>query len=618
MGRMGALLLVCLSAPAVPVARGADESFEKQVDNAIDRGVAWLLERIEKDGWSAQNPLGTTAIEIYALAKSDVSLDHPKMQEGMERITGRLPVGHTYSVALNLMALDAVLHQMETDQALLSGRGFIEVRPSKAIWERMKSAANWLIGNRHTSQGQWGYNGEKTHYDNSNTQFAVLGLGVAAKRGIPIPVEVWHEIADHFITGQQPDGPPTPAKPIFRRTTPAPEREGAPGRRGKTDVAEKPDPQAFGAEGDAKARGWSYREAKDGVTPSMSCAGLSSLLIAREYLARTPGACPPEKLKRIDQAIRDGYAWLINQKKEGAKGWNFYTLYSLEKVGDLGNVEKFDDWDWYRTSAEFLIKVQHPEGRWGGEKDKDTGWYMPRVETAFALLVLNRATDLLSFTRPLFLSGRSGSHEVGGDLVYIPRLDAQVSAHRIFRKLRFSPNKGVVRLAEDMVKAYPVERDGELVKPLLGLFGSPYKGIQALAIDLLTQVTGVKSQTADAYKEWHATWTELAQIAASKDPAAAPKLREYLKKLASPKLKMKVVEGLRLLRVKEATGDLIDELGAEDPDYRSRVYDTIAYLAAYVSNAPHPAFNSRAPKAERDRQIEALRGWWEREGRGAK
>ncbi|MBN1417724.1 MAG: hypothetical protein JXP34_03055 [Planctomycetes bacterium] len=612
MRRMGALLLACLSALGVPPARAADEGFEKQVDDAIDRGVAWLLERIEKDGWTPQNPLGTTAIEIYALAKSDVSLDHPKMQEGLERITGRLPVGHTYSVALTLLALDAIVHQMETDQALLSGRGFVEVRPSKAIWERMKAASNWLVGKRHVGEGCWGYNGEKEWYDNSNSQFAVLGLGVAAKRGIPIPVEVWHEIADHFLTGQAPDGPAIAAKPVLRRDATGP------GRRGRTDVAEKPDPRQFSPEGDAKARGWAYKEAKSGVTPSMSCAGLSSLLIAREYLARTPGACPPEKLKRIDQAIRDGYAWLISQKAAGAKGWNFYTLYSLEKVGDLGNVETFDDWDWYRTSAEFLLKVQLPDGRWGGEKDKDTGWYMPRVETALALLVLNRATDLLSFTRPLFLSGRSGSREVGGDLVYIPRLDAQVSARRIFRKLRFSPNKGVVRLAEDMVKAYPVEREGELVKPLLDLFESPYRGIQALAIDLLTRVTGIKSQTADAYADWQAKWTELSAILASKDAAAAPKLREYLKTIESLKLKMKVVDGLRVLRAKEAIGDLIDQLSADDADYRSRAYDAIAYLAAYVSNVSHPSFSARGPKAERDRQIEALRAWWEREGKGAK
>ncbi|MBN1417215.1 MAG: hypothetical protein JXP34_00470 [Planctomycetes bacterium] len=603
MARNRALLAVWLFALVVLPLRGADDPFEKKVDDAIDRGVAWLLERLEKDGWVNDNPLGTTAIEIYALSKSDISLDHPKMKEGLDRIAGRLPVGHTYSVALCLMALDAILHQMEMDQALLSGRGFVEIRPSKQIWERMRAGAAWLVSKRVQGKGSWNYNGEQTRYDNSNSQFAVLGLGVAAKRGIPIGPEIWTEIADHFIGDQQPDGPPAQAKPVFRRDA------GSLGRKGTTGVRQK-DPQQFSAEGDAKIRGWCYQEPKGAPTATMTCAGLSSLLIAREYLLRVPGACPPDKLKKIDQGIRDGYAW-VTRTKGGMNfgGWHFYGLYSLEKVGDLGNVEKFDDWDWYRWAAENLIAGQKPDGHWGDDKDVKKA----RYQTAFALLVLNRATDLLSFTRPLFLSGRSGSQEVGGDLVYIPRLDAQVSVRRILRKLRFSPNKGVMRLAEDMVKAYPVEKNGELVKPLLELFGSPYKGIQVLAVDLLSDLTGMKSETPDPYRDWYAKWTELTAVVQNRDAAAAPKLREDLRTIDNPKLKMKVVDGLRVLRVRDAIGDLIDQLSAEDPEYRSRVYDAIAYLAD-----KYLPFDARGSKAQRDRQIEAWRAWWEREGKAAK
>jgi len=605
MARKRNVSAVWLSVLAVLPLRGADEAFDKRVDDAIDRGVAWLLERMEKDGWVNANPLGTTSIEIYALSKSDVSLDHPKMKEGLERITGKLQVGHTYSVALCAMALDAVLHQMEMDQALLSGRGFAEIRPSKPIWDRMKACASWLVDKRVQGKGAWNYNGEQNRYDNSNSQFAVLGLGVAAKRGIPISPEVWMEIADHFIADQQADGPPAPAKPVFRRDT------GLVGRKGTTGVKEK-DPQQFSPEGDAKVRAWSYQDPKGGPTATMSCAGLSSLLIAREYLLRAPGACPPEKLKKIDQGIRDGYAW-VTQVKGGMNfgGWHFYGLYSLEKVGDLGNVEKFDDWDWYRWAAENIIASQKPDGRWATDNDVNKA----RYETAFALLVLNRATDLLSFTRKLFLSGpgSSGGQEAGGDLIYVPRLDAQVSVRRILRKLRFSPTKGVMRLAEDIVKVYPMGREGDLVTPLLGLFGSPYKGIQSLAVDLLTELTGVRAQTPDAYKDWLAKWTELTAIVNSKDASAAPKLREYLKTIESLKLRMKVVDGLRVLRVRDAIGDLIDQLSVDDPDYRSRVYDAIAYLAD-----KYLPFNTKGSKAERERQIEAWRAWWEREEKAGK
>jgi len=590
----------------------AEDGFERRVDEAIDKGVGWLIERIEKDGWLNQHPLGTTAIEVYALAKSGVSLEHPKLAEGLERIASRLPVGHTYSVSLCLMALDAVLHEMEIEQALVSGRGFVEIRPSKQVWDRMKAGAAWLVEKRVQGNGSWNYNGEQNRYDNSNSQFAVLGLGVAAKRGIPIPPEVWTEIAEHSIEDQQLNGPPGKTNVGIRRL------EGAGPRRGTTDVREK-DPQRFSPEGDARIRGWSYQEPKGGARATMTCAGLSSLLIAREYLVRTPGACPPEKLKKIDQAIRDGYAWIIDRKaKMDFASWHFYGLYSLEKVGDLGSIETFDGWDWYRWAAEDLIKGQEADGHWGdprrggGRKKGGNDFYEERYNTAFALLVLNRATDLLTFTRPLFLSGRSGSREVGGDLVYIPRLDAQVSVRLILRKLRFSPTKGVLRLAEDLVKVYPVEKNGELVKPLLELFGSPFKPVQAFAAEALAELTGVKSPSADAYNQWYARWRELDGIIGRREAASAAKLREYLKTLDSPRLKMRVVDGLRVLRVKDAIGELIDELSADDADYRSRVYDALTYLAD-----KYLPFDAKGPKSSRDRQIEAWRAWWEKEGKAA-
>ncbi|MBN1417725.1 MAG: hypothetical protein JXP34_03060, partial [Planctomycetes bacterium] len=333
MRRRGTLRAAWVAAFAFLPLEAAEDGFERRVDEAIDRGVGWLLERIEKDGWSTQHPLGTTAIEVYALAKSGVSLEHPKMQEGLERISARLPVAHTYSVSLCMMALDAVIHEMEIEQALVSGRGFVEIRPSRQVWERMKAGAAWLIDKRVQGKGSWNYNGEQNRYDNSNSQFAVLGLGVAAKRGIPIPPEIWLEIADHFVGDQQPNGPPGKANLGFRRL------EGAGPRRGATDVREK-DPQRFSPEGDARIRGWCYQGPKGGARATMTSAGLSSLLIAREYLIRAPGACPPETLKKIDRAIRDGYAWIIDKKAKMDFGsWHFYGLYSLEKVGDLGNVE---------------------------------------------------------------------------------------------------------------------------------------------------------------------------------------------------------------------------------------------------------------------------------------
>jgi len=42
----------------------------------------------------------------------------------------------------------------------------------------------------------------------------------------------------------------------------------------------------------------------------------------------------------------------------------FYTLYSLEKVGDLGQIERFGGHEWYREGAAKLLDLERKEGGW--------------------------------------------------------------------------------------------------------------------------------------------------------------------------------------------------------------------------------------------------------------
>ena len=191
----------------------ADDAFDREVERAIDAGTEFLLSVLRgeakgPDGkpvgtWTAVEgyPMGCAAIQVYALVKSDIPISHPIVKEGLKRLSG-MPFAKTYSVALYIMALDAVLTQMDVERSL---GGAPSRSVAREVRDKMESATQWLIRARLQGEGAWNYGADRagTRYDHSNTQFAILALGVAYKRRIKIPSEVWQEIAAHFIRTQQ-------------------------------------------------------------------------------------------------------------------------------------------------------------------------------------------------------------------------------------------------------------------------------------------------------------------------------------------------------------------------------------------------------------------------------
>jgi hypothetical protein len=203
------------------IAAPAASDLEESVEAAIAKGVSFLRKQIETDPWwksdqgagapeprpgraqgkggrkgrRPQEPahlMGKAAIELYALIQSDVSVDDPLISRGFEFLE-KLEPRQVYDVSLYLMALDAAWEQPEADLVLLrSAATGVRLNPkvTQKLRTRMEELAGWLVAARHEGQGAWGYGSRNTRPDNSNTQFAVLGLGVAARRGIAIGQEV--------------------------------------------------------------------------------------------------------------------------------------------------------------------------------------------------------------------------------------------------------------------------------------------------------------------------------------------------------------------------------------------------------------------------------------------
>src|SRR5882762_3040854 len=186
-----------------------DQKAEK-VNDAIDRGVQYLLGEIGKQPagqWpEPQKAAGQVALETYSLVVAGVDVSHPLIKKNFEYLRDHaLGTGFTYTLACYVFALDAAIAQKEADLMLANpelARQRFKDNPS--IGQEYRAAlttAVQKVAGLQKGFGGWIYSadGNPKSYDNSNTQFAVLALGVGLKRGVPIDSGVWDRVLDHFL-----------------------------------------------------------------------------------------------------------------------------------------------------------------------------------------------------------------------------------------------------------------------------------------------------------------------------------------------------------------------------------------------------------------------------------
>lgn len=353
---------------------------QKKIDEAIKKGSEWLLKRFERNfdnsSWNA-----TVELVLLTLSHANVPTDNPVFQKGLEKMLAS-KLTHTYRVAMHAMALqrlDAEKHR-----------------------ERIAHCAQWLVDTQ-CADGEWGYPGTlsgenevpksvtvdppkleekkdkksgdtaaklvirrrlppgKAKGDISNAQFALLGLKACEESGIEIPDATWKAALAYHLKTQSQDG------------------------------------------------GWGYyfNGMKDKARyGSMTCAGVCAVAICRYYL----GMKDPSK----DVSVQRGLGWLAKnwtvQENPGVKQsniadpdcWQYYYLYSIERVGKVLGTEKIGPHLWYPEGAKWLLEKQKADGSWWmGLTNlywKQAG-DLETADTCFAILFLSKAT------RPLVVTG---------------------------------------------------------------------------------------------------------------------------------------------------------------------------------------------------------------------
>jgi hypothetical protein len=361
-----------------PGATGAQLDDEGRVQTVVRRGVQFLKGRQNADGsWPyAGHELGITSLAALALIENGVPVQDPAIQNAIRVVRGLSPSNtSTYDISLAILFLVRIGDKEDNELVLdlgarlaggqLSTGGWSYVcplvpRPPKPASVSNAPRAAAKAGNvkrpgRLATGAQRGMAGG----DNSNTQFAVLGIWAAGRAGLDIS-DTMTLVDQRFRTTQAPTG------------------------------------------------GWGYTGVGD--SDAMTCAGLMSLALAKgqkvlggQMANRKPESDGESKPKMDSDAhIERGLRRVEFYANTIGSGSTLYFLWSVERVGIALGLKRLGSVDWYRRGAATLVETQQLDGGWRTNRGEI-------ADTAFALLFLHRTN--LAEGMPQLVTGRSGAGE---------------------------------------------------------------------------------------------------------------------------------------------------------------------------------------------------------------
>ena len=366
----------------------------KEVNKAIDKGVAWLQKKQGRDGsWGDvsgsriygggegegyKHPAGATALALYALLKCKMPAKHPTVKKGFDFIEKRYykPRG-SYETSALLLAVCATADNLKTAKA--SKKRVVKPKLSGRYRKWARKLVDHLVDKRVDRGWRYQVNDPgQTHggeNDLSSMQLAALALFSAHQLGIKVKSSVWEGILSYSMEQQEDDGPE------MKYVHPTTKEERV-----------------------SYARGFSY--IKGDETPkhgnacgSMTACGVANIMMARFVL--TDGSKQRKKwdkrpdAQKVQQSVYDGLAWLerrwspFDNPPGRPFSYHVYYLYSLERAMDLIGDNLVGKHMWYSEMGQELLNRQATGGEWmtdSTHKPKDV------LDTSFALLFLKRAT----------------------------------------------------------------------------------------------------------------------------------------------------------------------------------------------------------------------------------
>lgn len=320
-----ALTLALMCSVSLP-ARGQDVT-DEQVGKTIEAMKKYLFSRVDPTtgGWDITVPhkegynSGVTALVTYAMLSAGESPQRPEIAR-----------------ALQVIQL--------AEEAPKSKKGTYQIGLHAHIWAylpdsylpMLQSSRAWLLEAASKNASTYGYQISAGGGDHSCTQYGLLGMWEASKRGLRAESKYWENALDHWVASQNTDG------------------------------------------------GWEYRNPTGASTGSMSAAGLTSLLVAQQELFRANPKADP----RITASIQRGLNWFDRNfsatNNPGRGGDVYYYLYGVERVALASGVKDFRGKDWFAEGAKSIIRAVNPSTGAVGSGEGSV------INTAFGMAFLAR------------------------------------------------------------------------------------------------------------------------------------------------------------------------------------------------------------------------------------
>lgn len=227
-------------------------------------------------------------------------------------------------------------------------------------------------------------------HDNSNTQYAALGMRACADSGIIIEDKVI-DLAMKWLRDCQKKGA-GPEEELIEGGVNGPEKPGGAVRSGSGGTVAGPSMVAKRA----APAGWCYSDHADHEAYGSMTAGAVGSLAIWDYIKDADEG--KKQSWKNDRDVHEGLVWLSKnfsvtynpgtyehgKKETNGKAQYLYYMYALERAGMLYGTEMIGPRKWYPEGAKVLIESQGANGAWGST-----------VDTCFAILFLKRATRAL-------------------------------------------------------------------------------------------------------------------------------------------------------------------------------------------------------------------------------
>jgi hypothetical protein len=446
---------------------------DKQIRASIDKAVKYLqsVDNGGEDKLHQQYYEGPMALTGLALLEAGVSRDDPQIQN-MARTVRKFAVtqSKTYQLALDIMFLDKIGDEVDTALIQAMGVRLLAGQSQRGGWSyesgrasdqertrlegelanpQMKAAGNATKPKPSEPRPEHDPNAERPKLhpdlesairrgltppmigmgieDNSNSQFAILGLWAARRHGVPVEAAL-DRAARRFRSLQQANG------------------------------------------------GWGYPELQT-ATPGMTCAALIALAVgigsSGEHKMRaarpTSDGKPAPKDERpkfeplkADAAVTAGFNFVgMAMAAAPQAGWfttirsDLYFLWSLERACMVFNMRIVGGRDWHAWGADILVQNQRPDGSWSGTAGHCLD---PEVSTAMAVMFLCRANLVRDLTNLFKMKAKA-------DVTAKPSKELQpgggAPAHTSDDA---SAEKQVAELVKELVAANPEQLAGLLKK----------------------------------------------------------------------------------------------------------------------------------------------------------